>query len=132
MATGPNASRPLSPHLQVWRWTATMAASIVHRGTGIALYSGAFVLALWVILAALGREAFAPFGQLLASPIGQIVLFGYVWALSFHLLAGLRYLYFDSGRGLAPATATKTSIAIFVGSFVLAGAIAFAAASMRG
>lgn len=131
MALGPNASRPLSPHLQIWRWTATMAASIVHRGTGIALYSGAFMLALWVFLASLGREAFAPFGRLMVSPFGQLVLFGYVFALSFHLLAGLRYLYFDSGRGLAPKTASRTSIAIFVASFAVAAAIMAAAYASR-
>ncbi len=108
-----------------------MAASIVHRGTGLALYSGAFLLALWVFLAALGRDAFAPFGRLLSSPIGQAALFVYVWALSFHLLAGLRYLYFDTGRGLAPKTAARTSMAIFLGSTILAAAIAFAAVSIR-
>jgi succinate dehydrogenase / fumarate reductase cytochrome b subunit len=109
-----------------------MAASIVHRATGIALYAGSFLLALWVFLAALGREAFAPFGAFLASPFGQLVLFGYVWALLFHLLAGLRYLYFDSGRGLAPKTATKTSIAIFVASLFLAVAVAGFAFALRG
>lgn len=108
-----------------------MAASIVHRATGIALYTGSFLLALWVFLAGLGREAFAPFGRLLASPVGQLALLGYVWALVFHLLAGLRYLYFDSGRGLAPKTATGTSIAIFIASIAIAGLVAGLAVSLR-
>ncbi len=132
MAKSAPASRPLSPHLQIWRFTVTMAASITHRGTGIALYTGTVLLALWMWSIAMGEGVFAVIGPLMVSPIGLIIIFGYIWALSFHMLGGLRYLYFDSGRGLAPKTATKTAWAIYIASFLLALIISYAAMKTRG
>lgn len=120
-------ARPLSPHLSVWRFTASMATSIVNRATAIALTSGTVLLALWIVLTAFGPEAYAPFARLMASPFGLFVLFGYLWSFAFHLLAGARYLYFDTGRGLHPKTANQTSWAIIVGSFVVAAGLAAAA-----
>lgn len=125
MAQAP--ARPTSPHLTIWRWTASMATSILNRATAIALYSGTVLLALWIVLAALGPQAYAPFAALMRSPLGLLALFGYAWSFSFHLLAGTRYLYFDTGRGLHPKTANRTSWAIIVGSFVLAAGIVAAA-----
>lgn len=125
------SSLPLSPHLQVWKFTVTMAASITHRATGIALYSGTFLLALWAFAVAQGQSFFAPIGGFLTSPFGSIIIFGYIWAMSFHLLGGLRYLYTDTGRGLVPATSKKIAWAVYLGSFILAVLIAFAAHTSR-
>lgn len=119
----PAPQRPLSPHLQIWRWTPAMAASITHRATGIALYSGTVLLAVWVFAAALGAEAFRPVGALLASPVGIVVLSGYAWALLFHAFNGLRHLYWDQGRGLDVRSAKSTAIAIFAASFGLAAVL---------
>ena len=104
-----------------------MATSIVNRATAIALTSGTVLLALLIVLTAFGPEAHAPFARVMASPFGQLVLFGYLWSFAFHLLAGARYLYFDTGRGLHPKTANRTSWAIIIGSFVLAAGLAAAA-----
>ncbi len=122
---------PLSPHLQVWRFTVTMAASITQRATGVANVTGTVLLAFWAISAARGEAAFQPVAALLASPIGQLVIFGYIWSLSFHLLGGLRYLYTDSGRGLAPATAKRAAWTAYIGSFIIALIIAGAALAAR-
>ncbi len=126
------AARPLSPHLQVWRFTVTMAASITQRATGIANVTGTMLLAAWALSLSRGAAAFEPFGRFLAAPIGQLILFGYIWSLSFHLLGGLRYLYTDTGRGLAPETAKRAAWAVYIGSFVLAGVIALGAQAARG
>lgn len=120
-------ARPLSPHLSIWRWTASMATSIVNRATAIALTAGTVLLALAIVLVAAGPEAYAPFARLMGSPLGIAVFAGYAWAFAFHLLAGARYLYFDSGRGLHPKTANKTSWAIIVGSFLVAVGLVAAA-----
>lgn len=109
-----------------------MAASIVNRACAVALASGTVLIALWVGLTATGPAAFAPFGAFLRSPIGQLALLGYVWALCFHFLAGLRYLYLDSGRGLAPKPARQVSIGIFAGSVVLTAIVVAAAVAQRG
>src|SRR3954463_7373179 len=78
--------RPLSPHLQTYRWTLTMALSIVHRGTGIALYFGTLLLAWWLIAAASGPTAYAHVQAFTGSFIGRLIAFGYTWALLHHML----------------------------------------------
>jgi len=126
------AGMPLSPHLQIWRFTVTMAASITQRATGIANFTGAVVLAVWAVTLSLGPEAFSPVGGALASPIGQLIVFGYIWSLSFHMLGGLRYLYTDTGRGLDPKMSKRAAWAAYIGSFALAAVVAGSAAAARG
>ena len=100
--------RPMSPHLQVWRWHVTMLTSILHRGTGIALYAGVLVLVGWVIALAAGPDAFDAYGALLGSLIGLPVLFGLTVAFLYHLANGVRHLFWDSGKGFEPKTADMT------------------------
>ena len=123
MTEGATPARPLSPHLQVWRFTVTMAASITHRGAGIVLYGGSLLLALWIFAAAFSPALFGTLAGLLTSPIGFIVIAGYVWSLLFHLMNGLRHLYWDTGRGLAKDTATMTAWMIYGASFILAAIV---------
>lgn len=97
-----------------------MAASIFHRATGIALYAGTILVAVWLFAVAAGPEIYVATNAFLTSPFGLVILFGYAVALFFHTLNGLRHLYWDAGRGLAIETATKTSIAVFAGAALLA------------
>ena len=90
-ATGPR-SRPLSPHLQIYRPMLTMVMSIVHRITGVALYLGTVLLAAWLVSAAMGPAEFAFVNGLFAHPLGLLVLLGYSWALIHHMLGGVRHL----------------------------------------
>ena len=101
--------RPLSPHLQVWRWHVTMAGSILHRVTGVGLYGGAALLALWLWAASEGPSAYAPFGQLLATWYGQAALYLLVAALAYHLANGIRHLVLDVGLGMKPADADMSA-----------------------
>jgi succinate dehydrogenase / fumarate reductase cytochrome b subunit len=91
--------RPLSPHLQVYRWQITMTMSILHRATGIALVAGAFGLAWWLLAVAAGGEAYASAAACLASPLGKVALFGFSASLVYHLLNGIRHLLWDAGWG---------------------------------
>src|SRR6266700_2602128 len=91
--------RPLSPHLQTYRWTLTMALSIVHRVTGMALYFGTLLLAWWLIAAASGPGAYANVQAFTGSFIGRLIVFGYTWALLHHLLSGMRHFVWDLGYG---------------------------------
>ena len=120
-------ARPLSPFLTIYRWPVTMATSITHRMTGIALSMGTLLLAWWLIAAASGPEAYATFSHLAASWPGQIVLFGFTWSLAFHLLNGIRHLAWDMGYGFAVPTANRTGWLVIVLSVLLAaGAFALA------
>lgn len=101
--------RPLSPHLQVWRWHVTMLASILTRITGSALYGAAALIVLWLGALAFGPEAFATFVSLAGSPLGLVVWFGLTICLMYHLAAGVRHLIWDAGAGLSPKAADLAS-----------------------
>lgn len=97
----PQRARPLSPHLQIYRWQITMAMSIFHRISGIVLSVGAFVLAWWLLAVAAGGDTYASAAECLASPLGRLALFGFSLALVYHLLNGIRHLLWDAGWGFA-------------------------------
>ena len=118
-------ARPLSPHLQIYRWPVTMATSIAHRVTGVALSAGMLLLAWWLLAAALGPQAYHAFAVLAANPLGQIVLFGLVWSLAFHLLNGIRHLAWDIGVGFEVSTANRSGVAVVLLSLVATLALFF-------
>ncbi|MDX1581166.1 MAG: succinate dehydrogenase, cytochrome b556 subunit, partial [Alphaproteobacteria bacterium] len=111
--------RPLSPHLQVYRWTVTMASSIFHRFTGVALGIGTLWLVWWLLAASSGGEAFAAVQAFSGSIIGRLVLLAFTWSLMYHLLNGIRHLAWDAGYGFEVKTATITGWAVFIGATVL-------------
>lgn len=92
--------RPLSPHLQVYRPQLTSVLSILHRITGVALAMGGLLLVYWLVAAASGPEAFATAQALIGSFFGQLFLFGWTFALFYHLCNGIRHLSWDIGLGL--------------------------------
>jgi succinate dehydrogenase / fumarate reductase cytochrome b subunit len=100
MAETRNAGRPLSPHLQIYKRTLTMMMSIIHRVTGIALYAGTLLLVWWLSAAATSDAYFAAVQAVFGSWIGQVVMFGFTWALVHHTVGGIRHLIWDTGRGL--------------------------------
>jgi succinate dehydrogenase / fumarate reductase cytochrome b subunit len=118
-STTPLKPRPLSPHLQVYRMTLTMAMSIVHRITGAALYFGTILLAWWLIAVTVGPNAYANIEWFMGTWIGRLILFGYTWALLHHALGGVRHLIWDLGRGFEPAEREMLTLASLIGSIVL-------------
>ena len=99
---GKLVSRPLSPHLQVYRWPLSMMLSISHRATGVGLSVGALLLAWWLIAAAVSDSAFATVQGFLGSWFGVLLLLGWSASLLFHLCTGLRHLVWDAGFGFDP------------------------------
>lgn len=97
-------TRPLSPHLQIYRPMLSMMMSIVHRITGAGLYVGTGLVAIWLVAAASGPSAFATAQAVYGSILGQIVLFFYTWALIHHALGGVRHLIWDTGHGFDPSS----------------------------
>ncbi len=116
-------ARPLSPHVQVWRWHVTMAASILTRATGSALYGGALLLMGWALALASGPAAYDNYVGLLGSIPGKIVLFGLTLSAFYHLFAGLRHLVWDSGKGFTPAVASRSAWAAIGGAVVASVAV---------
>ena len=101
--------RPISPSVTVWRWHLTMAASILHRATGVGLYGAALLLMVWALSLAAGPDAYATFTGVAGLIPGKVVLIGLTLCAFYHLGNGLRHLAWDSGYGFKPKTATSTA-----------------------
>ncbi len=113
------ASRPLSPHLQIYRWRMTMAMSIAHRITGGALYFGILLLVWWLVAAASGPGAFNVANAVLGSWFGLIVLFGLSWSLIHHMLGGLRHFLWDFGIGFDKPARDQLAMWNLIGSVAI-------------
>ncbi len=94
------ADRPLSPHLQIYRWQLTSVLSILHRASGVALSAGAILLVWWLVAAASGPQAYEGVQDFLGSWIGLLLLFGWTLSLFYHLCNGIRHLVWDTGHAL--------------------------------
>lgn len=129
-ARGPR-ERPLSPHLQVWRWHVTMFTSIAHRATGVALYVGALIAAAWAISLAAGPDAYATYKGVMGSIPGKVAMFGLTVSFFFHLGNGIRHLTWDAGHGLDIKSANASAVLVI--AFAIAASIAiFVIAAMTG
>lgn len=112
-------NRPLSPHLQIYRWQITMALSILHRMTGVALTAGTLLLVWWLLAAAAGPLPFEGVQSFVGSWIGRLLLFGWSFALFYHLCNGIRHLVWDAGFGFEIRTMTATGWAVVAASIAL-------------
>lgn len=131
MAQAKLAARPLSPHLQIYRWTWTMAMSVFHRITGIGLYGGTFMVAVWLLAMASGPVAYDRVSWFFGTPIGLLVLFAYTWTLMHHMLGGVRHLVWDTGIGFEPGTRIAMARYTLVASTILTVLIWIVALLMR-
>jgi succinate dehydrogenase / fumarate reductase cytochrome b subunit len=116
----------VSPNIQldggIWRWHLTMAASILHRASGMALYVGALVAMAWALSLAAGPDAYASFAGLAGSILGRLVLIGLTLAVFYHLANGIRHLVWDVGYGFTPRIATNTAWLVIVVAIVATAA----------
>jgi succinate dehydrogenase / fumarate reductase, cytochrome b subunit len=118
MAT--KSSRPLSPHLTIWRWGPHMTVSILHRVTGMALsIAGLAILTWWLVAIAQGPEAFALFMTAATHPVGLVVLIGLTWSFFQHLLSGVRHLAMDTGAAFELGINKRFAVLTIVGSVLL-------------
>ena len=114
-----NVSRPLSPHLQIYKPQITSTLSILHRLTGIALGVGTLFLMWWLVAAASGPAYYAMVQGWLVSVIGRILLLGFTFSLFYHLCNGIRHLFWDMGRGYDIDVAARNGWIVVIASVVL-------------
>ncbi|MCP2680513.1 succinate dehydrogenase, cytochrome b556 subunit [Maricaulaceae bacterium NA33B04] len=122
MANSSGPSRPLSPHLQVWKFHPTMLSSILHRASGVVNYVGAVLVAIWLIALASGESVYTGLMNALNGPIKILVilaLVGFTLSLIYHMLNGIRHLVWDAGEGFDPAASNQRSVFIMIGSVIL-------------
>ena len=125
--------RPLSPHLDIYRFAYTMATSIAHRITGVVLTAGFGVLIYWLVAAASSAESYAAAQQIISSGPVKLLLVGWLLAFCYHLFNGIRHLNWDRVRGLERHEARRSSRIVIIATivlFVIFAARAFASGVM--
>ena len=111
-------ARPLSPFMH-YRWQYTNTLSILHRVTGVLLSLGFLLLVYWLAAAAAGADRYAAAVVVLTTLPAQLVLFGTAFSFCYHLLNGIRHLFFDMGHGFELRTARRSGWAVAIGALVL-------------
>lgn len=114
-----SSARPLSPHLQVYRLPLAAWLSISHRATGIGLTLGTLLLTWWLAAAAYGPDAYAVFSDFISSAFGLLILFGFSFALFFHLCNGIRHLLWDAGKNFSIEATKRSNTFVIAGTVVL-------------
>lgn len=117
-------SRPLSPHLQIYKPQLTSVLSISHRITGVALSLGTLLLVAWIAATAKGPDAYAIVAGFMRNPIGLLLLFGWSLALFYHFANGIRHLFWDAGYGFEIGNAYRSGW-IVVGATLVLTALAW-------
>lgn len=107
-------ARPLSPHLQIYKFHLLMTMSIIHRATGVALCAAAVLLTWGLVAVASGPDAYAQFLGFMRSILGRLIVAGFVLSMVYHLLNGLRHLNWDTGSGLDLKSTYATGWAVVV------------------
>ena len=127
-----NRERPLSPHMQLYRWQVQMVTSLLHRATGIILVVGSLIVAWGLLALAGGPEAWNGFTSFTRSAFGFLILFGWSWALAYHLINGIRHLVQDAGYAYRIESFVRNSWISIFGSLALTVLIWVVAMMQRG
>jgi succinate dehydrogenase / fumarate reductase cytochrome b subunit len=115
----PARVRPTSPHAEIYRWQIGNTLSILHRVTGAALALGLIALSYWFISLAAGPDSYISAARFFAGPIGLTILLGWTFAFLFHLLNGIRHLFWDAGRGFERTQRHASGWAAVLGAIAL-------------
>ena len=107
-------TRPLSPHLSVYRWQVTNTLSIIHRLSGVALYFGSLLLPIWVFAVAFGGPFCEQIVFLITHPFSVAPLIGLSFAFFYHSFNGIRHLLWDIGKGFETNQLRNSGIAVVI------------------
>lgn len=119
--------RPLSPHLQIWRFSLGMVMSIATRITGVVLSVGLLLLAWWLMAAATSPAAYATAEAVLSHWLVQLLLAGWLLSFAYHLCNGLRHLTWDLGLGMERQETRRSAVVTLIATVVIALAIGYLA-----
>ena len=111
--------RPLSPHIQIYRWHVSSLVSISHRITGIINIIAITLICLWVSLIFISENNHEMINLFLSSKIGKFIILGLTWSFSFQILSEIRHLIMDLGYGFELKTSKITGLLVMFGSLVL-------------
>ena len=111
--------KPLSPHIQIYRWHISSLVSISHRITGIINIIGITFICFWASFLILGESNYEIIKLILNSIIGKFIILGLTWSFSFQILSEIRHLFMDLGYGFELMTTKVTGLMVIFGSILL-------------
>ena len=114
-----DSKNPLSPHLQIYRWHISSLLSITHRISGIINLFALILIFFWLLFLNLGESNYELFLLIINSFFGKFILVGFTWTMSFHILSGIRHLFWDLGYGFEIKTANISGIIVIISSLAL-------------
>ena len=114
-----DSKNPLSPHLQIYRWQISSLLSITHRISGVINLIALILIFFWLVVLSFGESSYELFLILINSFFGKFILVGFTWSMSFHVLGGIRHLFWDLGHGFEIKTANISGIIVIIFSLVL-------------
>ena len=114
-----DSKNPLSPHLQIYRWHISSLLSITHRIVGVINFLALILIFFWLLTISFGESSYELFLIIINSFFGKFILIGFTWSMSFHLLSGIRHLFWDLGYGFEIKTANISGIIVIISSLIL-------------
>ena len=114
-----DSKNPLSPHLQIYRWHISSLLSITHRISGVINLLALILIFFWLLVLSFGESNYELFLLIINSFFGKFILIGFTWSMSFHLLSGIRHLFWDLGYGFEINTANISGIIVIISSLAL-------------
>ena len=112
-------NKPLSPHLQIYKWQISSLLSITHRIVGVINTLAITIICLWSLSLLFGVEGYQIINNFLKSFFGKFIVVGLCWTFSFHILNELRHLFWDLGYGFDLKVSKITGVSVLIGSFIL-------------
>ena len=112
-------NRPLSPHIQIYKWHISSLVSISHRITGIINFFAITVICIWFALMLLGETNYQIIKFFLETFLGKFILIGITWSFSFQILSEIRHIFWDLGLGFELKTSNITGLLVIFGSLFL-------------
>lgn len=91
--------RPYNLNLMTIRFPVPAIISILHRVSGVIVFF-LIPLLLWMLKQSLASaDNYIDLVDILANPLFKLIFWGFLAALLFHLVAGIRHLIMDLGFG---------------------------------
>ena len=114
-----DSKNPLSPHLQIYRWHISSLLSITHRISGVINLLALILIFFWLLVLSFGESNYELFLLIINSFFGKFILVGFTWTMSFHILSGIRHLFWDLGYGFEIKTANISGVIVIISSLIL-------------
>tara|TARA_B100000700_G_scaffold73958_1_gene82553 strand:- start:842 stop:1228 length:387 start_codon:yes stop_codon:yes gene_type:complete len=114
-----DSKNPLSPHLQIYRWHISSLLSITHRIAGVVNLISLILIFFWLVVLSFSENNYELFLLVINSFFGKFILIGFTWSMIFHMLSGIRHLFWDLGYGFEIKTANISGIIVIISSLVL-------------